>query len=820
MNLSLCYRYNLHVDVLFRASSFEVHHGLEARPPYLDSCPGHPVVMPPYNFFHDILTDYQNNRFCDLALCGSPGDASVEPILCHKLILCALVRDWRHVIDEDTDRVTWPDIEHVRLKAFVDRLYHSLTNHDESWRDWQTQVSAVFGPGAPVGVKTVANGVLTALSEACQPEHPNHEENKETLTEVIMEMDVDFQEDQAINLFDESKVESQDDGDNDDDFEEDTFQVNSDQNEIDEDDWEGRLDHDQIVVDEDSQATRSASKDIDNKRARPSVKDARRKKMLAQNQAMMQSDSVDKVIDHQPIQELLKSQSDGILRVDVTCPPMESKIFVGKGLTKQEEAFFALVGVQQINGELRGQSLAWTTEDSRVIDEVFQPTLIAFQSVFGLSRALLMGSSCFRSYAGKGSQTKGPNYVNDLRRKFLYQCTRNDLENELNSQPVVEANAISEATRREISLPEGDYTIRMSEILSSFDDIVLVGVYKHGVEVRQVHYSPGLNRNYVALTVCRLLTLVWVGGNHQARFPKSPKVVHLNKEHTRLKYIEFMAKKLLASDEELPIPLPLVTCEICGKQIQETIFMNNMTFHKQKHALEKIQCGCDIKFRSLTHKHRHFDEHHRDKILKQFGSLKNPLGSKIKRKRKKERGAHVCDTCGKVLGSVNTLKDHINRTHNKFHCNHCKIDFPSAKKFKRHWTQAHPDSDMELPDGWFSCDQCPQRFQEKIYVQRHWELVHGTEEDKAYKCGLCQKNFSEKPKLKYHMLNIHIKSRPYNCRSPGCTSTFNYCGNLYAHEKKLHGRALGKATSIDIVIPDSQLLELGCKLKPPIQKMF
>jgi hypothetical protein len=70
------------------------------------------------------------------------------------------------------------------------------------------------------------------------------------------------------------------------------------------------------------------------------------------------------------------------------------------------------------------------------------------------------------------------------------------LENELNSQPVVEANAMSQATRREISLPEGDYTIRMSETLSSFDDIVLVGVYKHGVEVRQMYFYPGLSHNY------------------------------------------------------------------------------------------------------------------------------------------------------------------------------------------------------------------------------------------------------------------------------------------------------------------------------------
>lgn len=26
--------------------------------------------MTPYNFFHDILDDYQNDRYCDLEICG------------------------------------------------------------------------------------------------------------------------------------------------------------------------------------------------------------------------------------------------------------------------------------------------------------------------------------------------------------------------------------------------------------------------------------------------------------------------------------------------------------------------------------------------------------------------------------------------------------------------------------------------------------------------------------------------------------------------------------------------------------------------------
>ncbi len=35
-------------------------------------------------------------------------------------------------------------------------------------------------------------------------------------------------------------------------------------------------------------------------------------------------------------------------------------------------------------------------------------------------------------------------------------------------------------------------------------------------------------------------------------------------------------------------------------------------------------------------------------------------------------------------------------------------------------------------------------------------------------------------------MNVHIRSRPYKCRLPGCDADFNELANRNAHEKNVH----------------------------------
>ena len=55
-----------------------------------------------------------------------------------------------------------------------------------------------------------------------------------------------------------------------------------------------------------------------------------------------------------------------------------------------------------------------------------------------------------------------------------------------------------------------------------------------------------------------------------------------------------------------------------------------------------------------------------------------------------------------------------------------------------------------------------------------------------YECDQCDKKFISNSALKCHMMNVHIRSRPYNCRY-GCNMAYNDVSNRNSHEKKKHG---------------------------------
>lgn len=742
--------------------------------------------MPPFNFFHDIYEYYQTNRFCDLTLCGSLATPKDKPILVHKLVLCSLFHEWPSFIQEETDHVTLPDFQHVRLKQFVDQIYGGLIQEVHSWKDLDPEIADFFKIHQPFTLKSPEKTLNQLLSPEIELTTSKSEDERDI---------PDFLEPNAIDIFREINADDQEDSDQEDGVVDD-----------DEEDWKHGIDDEDIALSYDNfepaECKRtSASKAKKRTASRPSTKRDRHVKRKTVQTPLPTTTGPE--IDHTGIIDLLQNQGQGTLPVHVTSSPITS--FKGarydKRVCNEGCLFLALIGVKfKTVGEICGKSLAWSTDDPEVIGRSFSPALLACHEVFGLPRAHLLGSGCFRTFVETGKQSKNPNYVNDLHRKFMYQCTRENLLEEQSHPEVVAANTTIKPTRKEVDLPSTNYSITMTDDLRHFDDVLLVGVYKRQVEIRQISFNNSRPEFQVS-TCCRLLTLVWVGGDLKAKFPRSQVVTEINKENTRLRYTKTFTEKLLASNEILPKPLPVLTCEFCGKQIQENMFMNNMLQHMQVHKLQKFECKCNLKFESLEEKQRHCEETHGELFRKQ------------KKPKRQVHLKHICEICGKVICSKQYLKLHVLRSHQKYFCQHCEKYFDSATVFETHWTQVHPGMEMQPTQGEYSCDQCPKRFRHKLYLQRHWTLNHGTtKKDQPHKCGLCQKTFSEKLKLSQHVLCIHINNRPYVCRSSGCPSSFNSQGNLYAHEKKHHGRVMGKVTPLNTLVPDSLLVEMGCEL--------
>ena len=68
----------------------------------------------------------------------------------------------------------------------------------------------------------------------------------------------------------------------------------------------------------------------------------------------------------------------------------------------------------------------------------------------------------------------------------------------------------------------------------------------------------------------------------------------------------------------------------------------------------------------------------------------------------------------------------------------------------------------------------------------HIETVHKDDNDKRYKCEQCNKGFFDRNRLDAHIMNVHLKLRPWKCRK-GCDQSYNDRSNMIQHEKRSHG---------------------------------
>ena len=58
---------------------------------------------------------------------------------------------------------------------------------------------------------------------------------------------------------------------------------------------------------------------------------------------------------------------------------------------------------------------------------------------------------------------------------------------------------------------------------------------------------------------------------------------------------------------------------------------------------------------------------------------------------------------------------------------------------------------------------------------------------KKHQCQDCEKGFISKHALDNHVMNVHLKLRPYKCRY-GCEFGYNDPANRNSHERKKHGK--------------------------------
>ncbi|XP_052746901.1 LOW QUALITY PROTEIN: zinc finger protein 79-like, partial [Bicyclus anynana] len=109
----------------------------------------------------------------------------------------------------------------------------------------------------------------------------------------------------------------------------------------------------------------------------------------------------------------------------------------------------------------------------------------------------------------------------------------------------------------------------------------------------------------------------------------------------------------------------------------------------------------------------------------------------------------------------------------------CGLQLRDLRLYAQHFRRAHPDKNrtkypaMKTP---CMCEQCGRIFQSMALLKDHMWVHTG---EKRFKCDRCEKSFTQKTNLVFHM-RVHSATRPtYEC--PLCGKHFAFFNNRRRH---------------------------------------
>ena len=243
-------------------------------------------------------------------------------------------------------------------------------------------------------------------------------------------------------------------------------------------------------------------------------------------------------------------------------------------------------------------------------------------------------------------------------------------------------------------------------------------------------------------------------------------------------------------------PPKSIMCPECGESFQSNHLkpkycdlLSIFSKHQQKHEVVNFSCDCpnvpgqvvwsnQIRLGTDFYKKlRHIKMDHQGwfgcaKCLKCF-STEDKLSFHMKRHSKE----YKCDKCDKPFEQRSRLNDHIAQKHEApMNCPDCGKTILSGRTFEDHVGKVHTRQ---------PCPKCSVMIL-KRNMNGHIRNYHNEDKDKKFYCSECNRGFMERIRFDAHNMNVHIKSRPFECRY-GCEVRYNDLSNRNSHEKKKHG---------------------------------
>ena len=138
-----------------------------------------------------------------------------------------------------------------------------------------------------------------------------------------------------------------------------------------------------------------------------------------------------------------------------------------------------------------------------------------------------------------------------------------------------------------------------------------------------------------------------------------------------------------------------------------------------------------------------------------------------------------CENCNYTCKDTAQLNAHSKiHLQKRFTCLSCRRDFGSEKIMKRHSCVSNRQ-----------CQICHHIFSDSTRLKYHMKVHTGA--NKRYECEICSKTFTELRSLKEHKV-IHDPSRKFNCQH--CQKDFSQKNHLRYHLASKHGVSVGETS--------------------------